>query len=135
MSESDTHVVETKGGPIQHPATNRVFSHDVAIPDVRDPIETMPYNSFQSSNVHSALYDFGERELSVRYLRDGTDAVYLYLNVPASTWQGLVSASSKGGEINANIAFEFRYFKLGRDDLPGRNAIRDDRIRRFYYDP
>jgi len=81
------------------------------------------------------LYDFGDRELSVRYLRDGTDAVYLYINVPASTWQGLVDASSKGSEINANIAFEFRYFKLGRDDLPMRKAITDDRVRRFYYDP
>jgi hypothetical protein len=131
----ETHTVETKGGPIQHDATNRIFQHDVSVPTIRDPIETMPNNSFSSSNVHSALYDFGGRELSVRYLRDGTDAVYLYINVPASTWQGLVNASSKGSEINANIAFSFRYFKLGRTDLPGRNAIADDRIRRFYYDP
>ena len=135
VDEAGTHTVETKGGPIPHPARNRVFQHDVSVPTVRDPVETMPNNSFSSSNVHSALYDFGERELSVRYLRDGTDAVYLYLNVPASVWQGLVDASSKGGEINANIAFEFRYFKLGRTDLPGRNAIVDDRVRRFYYDP
>jgi len=132
---SDTHTVETKGGPIQHDATNRIFQHDVSVPTVRDPIETMPNNSFRSSNVHSALYDFGERELSVRYLRDGTDAVYLYLNVPASTWQGLVDASSKGAYINANVAFEFRYFKLGRIDLPSRNVIESDLIRRFYYDP
>ena len=135
MSDSDTHTVETKGGPIQHPATNRVFQHDVSVPAVRDPIETMPNNSFSSSNVHSALYDFGERELSVRYLRDGVDAVYLYLNVPASTWQGLAEASSKGSYINDSVAFNFRYFKLGRTDLPGRNAIADDRVRRFYYDP
>jgi len=134
-SDSETHVVATKGGPIQHDATNRVFQHDVSAPSIRDPIETMPNNSFSSSNVHSALYDFGERELSVRYLRDGTDAVYLYLNVPASAWQGLVDASSKGSYINANVAFEFRYFKLGRTDLPSRNAIADDQIRRFYYDP
>lgn len=134
MSQA-THVVETKGGPIQHAATNRVFQHDASVPTVRDPIETMPNNSFSSSNVHSALYDFGDRELSVRYLRDGTDAVYLYLNVPASAWQGLINASSKGSYINANVAFDFRYFKLGRDDLPKRHAIADDRVRRFYYDP
>jgi hypothetical protein len=136
VSPHNTHTVKTAGGTnIRHAATNRVFQHDVSVPTVRDPIETMPNNSFSSSNVHSALYDFGERELSVRYLRDGTDAVYLYLNVPAATWQGLVDASSKGSYINASVAFNFRYFKLGRTDLPGRNAIADDRIRRFYYDP
>ena len=132
----EARIVETKGGTnIQHAATNRVFQHDVSVPTVRDPIETMPNNSFSSSNVHSALYDFGERELSVRYLRDGTDAVYLYLNVPAATWQGLVDASSKGLYINESVAYSFRYFKLGRTDLPGRNAIADDRVRRFYHDP
>lgn len=135
MTDVKTHVVDTQGGLIQHDATNRVFQHDVSVPTVRDPIETMPHNSFSSSNVHSALYDFGERELSVRYLRDGTDAVYLYLNVPASTWQGLVGAGSKGSYINSSVAYSYRYFKLGRDDLPGRTAIVDDRVRRFYYDP
>jgi len=135
VNASGTHTVKTKGGAIPHPTRNRVFQHDVSVPSVRDPIETIPNNSFSSSNVHSALYDFEERELSVRYLRDGTDAVYLYLNVPASTWQGLVDASSKGSYINPNVAFEFRYFKLGRTDLPNRNAIADDRVRRFYYDP
>jgi len=136
MSDSDTHTVETSGPTnIQHPASNRVFHHDAVVPDRRDPIETMPHNSFTSSNVHSALYDFGEREMSIRYLRDAVDAVYLYLNVPATTWQALRDASSKGSYINANIAYDFRYFKTGRDDLPGRNAIGDDRVRRFYYDP
>jgi len=132
---SDTHEVQTAGGIIEHAAQNRVFHHDFSVPSRRDPIETMPNNSFTSSNVHSALYDFGERELSVRYLRDAVDAVYLYINVDASTWQGLTAANSKGSYINANIAYEFRYFKTGRDDLPGRNAITDDRVRRFYYDP
>jgi len=132
-----TETVDTAGGlTIQHPASNQVFGYDYEPPGVRDPIETMPNNSFQSSNVHSALYDFGGRELSIRYLRSGEpDAVYLYINVPAAEWQGLVQASSKGSYINANIAFDYRYFKTGRDDLPGRNAIADDRVRRFYYDP
>jgi len=132
----DTHTVETSGGlTVEHPASNRVFGHDFSVPDQRDPIETMPHNSFTSSNVHSALYDFGEREMSIRYLRDGTDAVYLYLNVPASTWQSLVSASSKGREVNSSIAYEYRYFKTGRDDLPGRASIKSDLVRRFYFDP
>lgn len=132
---TDTDVTTAGGLTIQHPASNRVFGHDFAMPDVRDPIETMPNNSFQSSNVHSALYDFGGRELSVRYLRDGTDAVYLYLNFPTSEWQALLDASSKGRKINRDIAYDYRYYKTGRDDLPGRNAIADDRVRRFFYDP
>jgi len=137
MSTEDTHTVEAAGGlTVEHPVSNRVFNHDFSVPDLRDPIETMPHNSFTSSNVHSALYDFGEREMSIRYLRTAEpDAVYLYLNVPASAWQSLVSASSKGREVNANIAYEFRYFKTGRDDLPSRAAIDSDLVRRFYYDP
>jgi len=137
MSNNDTHTVETSGGlNVEHPASNRVFAHDFSVPGTRDPIETMPHNSFTSSNVHSALYDFGEREMSIRYLRDGEpDAVYLYINVPASTWQSLVQATSKGSKINADIAYDFRYFKTGRDDLPGRAAIESDLVRRFYYDP
>ena len=89
--------VNTKGGmTIQHAEQNRRFPTDG--PDVdkmeRAPLETMPTGSFQSSNVHSAIYDFGERTLDVRYLRDGPDAIYRYWNVPASEWQGLEAAAS-----------------------------------------
>jgi hypothetical protein len=134
-SDSETHVVATKGGPIQHDATNRVFQHDVSAPSIRDPIETMPNNSFSSSNVHSGLFDFGASELFLRFLRDGPDAIYIYFDVPTSVWQSLRNARSKGSFVNSSIAFKFRYAKSGRGDFPDRKAIASDALRRFVYDP
>jgi hypothetical protein len=130
--------VGTSGGlTIRHPEQNRRFVQEG--PDVeameRAPLETMPNGSFTSSNVHSAIYDFGERTLDVRYLRDGPDAIYRYWDVPASEWQGLKLANSKGSYINANVAFDYTYALFGRDDFPDRHAIGSDFLRRFVYDP
>jgi len=133
---SDDHTLQTAGGmTIRHAADKRVFADDASVPDARAPLESMPTGTFTSSNVHSGIYDFGARILSMRYLRDGPDAIYQYFDVPASTWQGLLQASSKGSYINAKVAFEFRYAKSGRGDFPDRKAITDDRLRRFVYDP
>lgn len=100
--------------------------------EIRAPLDTMPASSFSSSNVHSALYDFGESELYVRYLRTGPDAIYQYWGVPASTWDGLYEASSKGSYINANIAYSYPYSKLSASDFPddGR-GLASDIARRF----
>ncbi|ELY96650.1 KTSC domain-containing protein [Natrialba taiwanensis] len=104
--------------------------------DIRAPIDTMPQSSFSSSNVHSALYDFGESELSVRYLRDGADAIYQYDGVPASVWSGLADAGSKGAFINANIAFVYPYSKLNASDFPDRGrGLDNDLARRFVTTP
>jgi hypothetical protein len=134
MSQA-THVVNTKGGPIQHPAENRIFVDDPPVPGQRDPIETMPNGSFSSTNVHSGLFDFADNALFMRYLRDGQDAIYRYWNVPTQTWRGLVEASSKGGYVNSNIAYNYRYAKLGRGDFPRRGDLRDGRLRRFVFSP
>jgi len=131
----ETHVVATKGGPIQHTAKNRIFVDDPPVPDTRDPIEMMPNGSFSSSNVHSGLFDFGDNALFLRFLRDGQDAIYRYWDVPTQTWQGLVSSNSKGSYVNRNIGREFRYAKLGRGDFPTRQEIGGDRLRRFVYSP
>lgn len=122
----------------QHAASNRRFPTDGIDADrldTRAPLDTMPTGSFDSSNVHSAIYDFGERQLFVRYLRDGPDAIYQYWDVPAREWQGLKAAGSKGSYINANIAFEYTYALYGRDDFPERTAMTSDFLRRFVYDP
>lgn len=122
-----------------HPAKNEYF-HDFGddlVSKVQAPLEEMPTSTFQSSNVHSAIYDFGERELFIRYLRSvGVDAIYQYTNVPAREWQGLKSAASKGSYINANIAYDYRYSKTGRDEL--RELAREQagqRVRRFVTTP
>jgi len=121
-----------------HPDANQ--RHGIDAPtlshtDNRAPLEEMPAGSFTSSNVHSAIYDFGERTLFVRYLREGPDAIYQYWDVPASEWQGLEAASSKGSYINANIAYDYRYALFGRDDFPDRDASVNAKLRRFVYAP
>lgn len=124
---------------IAHPTHNRLFESREAKLDAleaatRDPIDEMPTGSFQSSNVHSGLYDFGERTLFMRYLRaEGTDAIYRYDDVPAREWQGLVEAASKGSYVNANIAYEYRYTKLTAGSLPDETSRfdGDPRVRRF----
>jgi hypothetical protein len=96
----------------------------------------MPTSSFTSSNVHSALYDFGTNDLFVRYLRDGPDAIYQYTGVSAQTWSGLVDAGSKGGYINRNIAYEYSYSLLTKGDFPQRgHGLDNDLARRFVLDP
>lgn len=90
--------------------------------DLTEFSERMPLESYQwaseSSNVHSALYDFGTNDLYVRYKRDGIDAIYAYSFVPATTWQGLVEAPSKGGFINENIAYVYRYEQITLSEWP-----------------
>lgn len=111
------------------------FTEDL-LGKTRDPIDTMPTSTFSSSNVHSAIYDFGDQELFIRYLRDGTDAVYQYVNVGAGVWNGLVQASSKGSFVNANIATDFRYSKVGRDEMmDAARGLPQGRVRRFLLTP
>jgi len=127
--------LQTLGGlTIEHdPANQQPADPPVTI---RGPIETMPTSSFSSSNVHSALFDGPATELFVRYLRDGADAIYRYRGVPPSTWDGLVDASSKGGYINANIAYSFPYTKLTTSDFPdGGRGLASDLARRFVTTP
>jgi hypothetical protein len=124
-----------------HPAKNRYFEPDAGerlLDKQRAPFEEMPTSSFQSSNVHSGLYDFGERQLWMRYLRrDITDALYRYDDVPAREWQGLKEATSKGSYINANVAFEYRYTRLNISALPvdERRGEMHQMVRRFVTAP
>lgn len=127
--------LQTLGGlTIEHdPANERPADPPVRI---QAPIDTMPTSSFSSSNVHSALYDYGTSELFVRYLREGPDAIYRYDGVPPSTWDGLVDASSKGSYINANIAYSYPYTKLTASDFPDRGrGLDNDLARRFVTTP
>lgn len=130
----DTHTVETKGGVnIDHPATNRRFNVDP--PDFTHAPLDMVQETFSSSNVYSAIYDFGERELYIRFIRkEGGDAIYMYERVPAEVWQGLVNADSKGGFVNRNIAYQYPYALLGRDiHFESEFDISRDLVRRFVY--
>lgn len=120
-----------------HPEQNRKFTRDG--PDVdqleRDPLDTMPNGSFTSSNVHSALYDFGTQDLFLRFKRDGADAIYRYWDVPANVWNGLVNADSKGSFVNRSIAWDYRYSKYGRGDFPDRGGVSNGLLRQFIHAP
>jgi hypothetical protein len=124
----------------QHPKRNEKFERDAdekLLGKQRAPLDEMPAGSFTSSNVHSGLYDFGERELYMRYLRTGEpDAIYRYDDVPAREWQGLTAAASKGSYINANVAYEYRYVRINAGAMPdeGRGA-KNSRVRRFITTP
>lgn len=123
-----------------HPFEN-YYPDDDAAADLaekaRAPLEEMPTSTFTSSNVHSGLYDFGERELYMRYMRDAEpDAIYRYDDVPAREWQGLKQAASKGSYINADVAFEYNYTKINASDLPDEGrGVADQRVRRFVTTP
>jgi len=122
----------------QHDPANRRFADEpvLTFTDNRAPLDTMPAGSFDSSNVHSGLYDFGEKTLFMRYLRDGPDAIYQYWEVPPSEWGGLKDAASKGSYVNANIATDYRYALFGRDDFPDLGqGLEHDRLRRFVTAP
>lgn len=108
---------------IDHPTENERPAPDDWGPDhfsTNAPFDLLNPGDFSSSNVHSALYDFGEQELTIRYQRDGVDAIYLYFGVPASIWNGLVHADSKGGYINRHIAYEFTYSQPAAGGFPDR---------------
>ncbi|WP_435175632.1 KTSC domain-containing protein [Halorussus sp. AFM4] len=122
--------------PINHDPSNERPAPTEDELDIRAPLDTMPASSFQSSNVHSALYDYGEAQLYIRYLRDGQDAIYEYWGVPASTWDGLLKAASKGSFINANIAQSYTYSKLSASSFPQRgHGLNNDLARRFVTTP
>jgi hypothetical protein len=121
--------------PIQHDPANERPAPAAPL-EIQAPLDTMPAGSFSSSNVHSGLYDFGERELFMRYQREGPDAIYRYENVPAQVWNGLVNADSKGSFINQYVAYQYVYHKAGRADFPERgHGLSNDLARRFVTDP
>lgn len=103
----------------------------------RDPIESLEDGEeFDSSNVHSLLYDYGDQELYARFYRDGADAIYQYPGFPATEWQGLSEASSKGRYINENIRGAYRFDRLRIADFPAKGRrVEHPVARRFITAP
>mgnify|MGYP000619212463 CR=1 FL=1 len=84
----------------------------------KDPIETVQFNS---SNLDEGLYDFGEQELYLSFLREeGQSSLYAYVDVPTTEWSGLVNASSAGGYHYDSIRLEYPYIEITNfhDRLP-----------------
>jgi len=50
----------------------------------------------QSSNVHSALYDYESEDFYIRFLRSGPDDIYRYPGRTIHEWVGFQNSNSKG---------------------------------------
>ncbi|WP_254766514.1 phage portal protein [Salinilacihabitans rarus] len=76
----------------------------------KDPIEQ---TQFDSSNLAEGLFDFGENELYLSFHREGgQNSLYVYVDVPAAEWSGLVNASSHGSYHYDSIRLEFPYLEI-----------------------
>jgi hypothetical protein len=86
-----------------------------------------------SSNVHSALYNEGEEDFYVRFLRSGPDDIYVYPGRDPAEWEDFRTATSKGSWIWDNpIANNWPYDLLTTRDFA--DVAREDvvpDVRRF----
>jgi len=84
----------------------------------KDPVEQQ---QFDSSNLDEGLFDFGENELFLSFLRqEGQSSLYIYVDVPTTEWQSLVNAGSAGSYHHSNIRMNFAYLEVTNfhDRLP-----------------
>jgi len=72
-------------------------------------VDTM---QFDSSNLRAGLYDRETRDLYIRFKGDPVDRIYVYLDVPEDTWQGLKDAESHGSHHHEHIKWDFVYEEL-----------------------
>lgn len=131
--EGDTLLADLGGDPVEQaagterpdylpPAENRVGERSGVDLSSKAPIDTA---QFDSSNLDQAVYDEGADELYIRFKRDdGTDSLYVYLDVPQSEWEGLLNASSHGSYHYENIRLDYPYEEItgNHDRLPGTEA-------------
>jgi hypothetical protein len=62
-----------------------------------------------STNIRAAGYDEDSQTLEVEF---NSGLVYQYAGVPASEYEGLMNADSKGKYLNANIKNRYSYVRL-----------------------
>jgi hypothetical protein len=63
-----------------------------------------------STVIEQFRYDAGSRKLVMKFRPSGQR--YVYLDVPPETYQGLLSASSRGAYFNAHIRDHFPFRRL-----------------------
>jgi len=62
-----------------------------------------------SSNIHSIGYDLNSQTLEIEFHSGG---IYQYFNVPESTYNALMSASSHGSFFSRQIKGRYRYRQI-----------------------
>lgn len=79
---------------------------------------SVDWQTVDSSNVHSALYNEGDRDFYVRFLRSGADDIYVYPDRSPDEWADFRTAMSKGSWIWSNpIAESWSYDLLTTRDF------------------
>jgi len=69
----------------------------------------MQRQAVSSSNLRSVGYDLSSQTLEIEF-KDGS--VYQYFGVPQSVYSGLMSASSVGSYLAAQIKSTYRYARV-----------------------
>ncbi|WP_135363454.1 phage portal protein [Halosimplex halophilum] len=114
--------------PEDHKIGEREWSAVEADLATKDAIETA---QFDSSNLDEGLYDYDEQELYLSFKREeGQNSLYAYVDVPATEWSGLTSASSHGSYHYDSIRLEFPYIEITNfhDRLPEGPAPAADEV-------
>jgi hypothetical protein len=96
---------------------------------------SVDWQTVSSSNVHSALYNEGDADFYVRFLRSGPDDIYVYPDRTPAEWESFRTATSKGGWIWEHaIGEDWPYDLLTTRDFA--DVARDDvvpDVRRFLF--
>ena len=87
--------------------------------------------SFNSSNLHSGLYDRRTLDLYIRFIGD---RIYIYQFVPDTVWDALKSAESHGSYHYHNIRMNYAYEELTASEWPqqGRAAPSNNAVTRRF---
>lgn len=98
------------------PKENKVGTRPGVTVQADDPLSPdevrVDMAQFDSSNLVAGLYDRETRDLYIRFHGDPVDRIYVYLDVPEETWQGLKDAGSHGSYHHENIKWDYVYEEL-----------------------
>jgi PBSX family phage portal protein len=98
------------------PKENKVGERPGVTVQLDDPLtpdeSRVDMMEFDSSNLVAGLYDRQTRDLYIRFHGDPVDRIYVYLDVPEETWEGLKDAPSHGSYHHENIKWDFVYEEL-----------------------
>ncbi|MFC6973640.1 phage portal protein [Halomicroarcula sp. GCM10025709] len=111
--EADSEASRSEDAP---PKANKVGTRASLSVELDDPLSPEEVRTdmmaFESSNLVSGLYDRQTRDLYIRFHGDPVDRIYVYLDVPEETWQGLKNAESHGSYHHEHIKWDFVYEEL-----------------------
>jgi len=98
------------------PRANKVGTRPGVTVELDDPLSPdevrVDMAQFDSSNLVAGLYDRQTMDLYIRFHGDPVDRIYVYLDVPEETWQGLKNAGSHGSYHHEHIKWDFVYEEL-----------------------